>query len=664
MTRPNLRPPGSRPPVWRAPTRNDFFAGRDDELADIERLLGIRRLVEVSARDGRPDLGEAEAVVEFCHRYNRRYEAVWWVRCQPGNDVAGQLGELTAELRARFGGALGVPVDERPGGARVPRLRPGWLVVFAGVPDAARLDGLLPGGNGHVLVVRPRPAPGWAGARKVLGPLNRAESIQLLRGVAPMVDADTADAIAECLGDRPAALFRIADRIVGQDTLTPAVCLAILQLAVPSAGMTTTGDDRIDGGARNGQVVEVGAAAGRGGARQDPAGDRPAGPPDRAGPSTGDARTELERQEQAERAAAERQARSKRAERERHAQAVRAALSRVRLINDPDGFRLWLAELGSILGRPVDLPAAPLLATRLTDLVRRALGADGPLMLTAMAAALEHVAVDQPVWDEPAVGQLRDLAANVGTALWPTAQPPTIQPGHSVIPAVPAAAGRTNPATPAPSSPTGSSSGATPARPGGGPAAVPHFFFTSYVHPVDEDDDWSGRFHEDLLRQLRQRASRRPPATAFIDRQMPAGVRWGPELRDAARTAHVMIALLSDDYFGSSWCGREFAIFDARAKLTAAAGGTQVGIIPIRWVPFSMEKAPECVAEYQIATMNLGPRYEGIALLDLMQSEESQYRRFLNNLAYRIIEVAGSPVRTLDADTADQLSPAFGSDAS
>ena len=81
-----------------------------------------------------------------------------------------------------------------------------WLVVFDNAEDPRALSRFLPEGPGQVLITSRNPA--WRGIADVVGvrEFTRAESIALLRRLAPELTEAEADRVAEAVGDLPLAV--------------------------------------------------------------------------------------------------------------------------------------------------------------------------------------------------------------------------------------------------------------------------------------------------------------------------------------------------------------------------------------------------------------------------------------------------------------------------
>ena len=81
-----------------------------------------------------------------------------------------------------------------------------WLVVFDNAEAPRALAQLIPEGPGEVLITSRNLA--WRGSADVVGlrEFTRAESIALLRKLAPELEESKANQIAEAIGDLPLAV--------------------------------------------------------------------------------------------------------------------------------------------------------------------------------------------------------------------------------------------------------------------------------------------------------------------------------------------------------------------------------------------------------------------------------------------------------------------------
>lgn len=63
-----------------------------------------------------------------------------------------------------------------------------------------------------------------------------------------------------------------------------------------------------------------------------------------------------------------------------------------------------------------------------------------------------------------------------------------------------------------------------------------------------------------------------PTPRVFVDKTMPRGVEWPPELENALRHSKIMVPVLTPPYFQSRWCMAEWRSMVAREKMLGLAG--------------------------------------------------------------------------------------------
>ncbi|MFI6296503.1 FxSxx-COOH system tetratricopeptide repeat protein [Nonomuraea sp. NPDC050790] len=191
------------------PARNPVFRGREDVLAEVRAVLTgpPARPVAVYGLSG---VGKTQIALEYAHRWAHAYQVRWRASAADPVVLDGSLAELAVRL--------GVPrrADRKEiMRALAQRLADveAWLMILE---DADEGDGLADAlfdraGNGHVIVTSRSPA--WArwAVPLYVAPFSREESTDFLaRRLAHKVEADEAAALAEQLGDLPAALEQAA----------------------------------------------------------------------------------------------------------------------------------------------------------------------------------------------------------------------------------------------------------------------------------------------------------------------------------------------------------------------------------------------------------------------------------------------------------------------
>jgi len=126
------------------PVRPPIFIGRDPELSELrERLLQPGAMVPVSGLAGK---GKTTLALEFAHRHQQDFEAVYWLPCQ-SSSLASIAAELSRLLGLKLEGDLPEIVRELKGVCGSKRC----LLILDNVQDETAGE-LIPGGAASVLV--------------------------------------------------------------------------------------------------------------------------------------------------------------------------------------------------------------------------------------------------------------------------------------------------------------------------------------------------------------------------------------------------------------------------------------------------------------------------------------------------------------------------------
>lgn len=126
------------------PVRHPVFIGREEELSELrERLRQPGALVHVT---GLPGKGKTTFALEFAHRYQKDFEAVYWLACQ-NPSLAAITAELASQLGLKLEGDLSVIIRElkRVCGSKH------CLLILDNVQNETPGE-LIPGGAASVLV--------------------------------------------------------------------------------------------------------------------------------------------------------------------------------------------------------------------------------------------------------------------------------------------------------------------------------------------------------------------------------------------------------------------------------------------------------------------------------------------------------------------------------
>ncbi|WP_406280973.1 hypothetical protein [Embleya sp. NBC_00896] len=213
--------------MWNVPGTRGRFYGRDGTLADLRTLMQAEHRVVLRPQDDLPGLGTTHLAREYAYRHRHLYDVVWWFDCagRPTESGVAFVHRLLGQLAD-----LGHRVDQRVGPGHELRSREGWLLVFDEVDRPGLVGEMIPMGPGHVLITSTDPQARRLGTTVDLTPLDRGSSVLMLfdaqRGFE--LEMVTAEAIAAYVGDRPAAIARIAD-LFASGLVSPEVTLELLR---------------------------------------------------------------------------------------------------------------------------------------------------------------------------------------------------------------------------------------------------------------------------------------------------------------------------------------------------------------------------------------------------------------------------------------------------
>jgi hypothetical protein len=197
--------------VWRAPSRNGAFTGRDAILEELrERLNASTAVTGPAVLQGIGGVGKTQIAMEYLHRFAADYDIVWWISADQPSLVPAALADLADALELPVAGSVEDQVAAVLEALRLGKPSPRWAIVFDNTEDPEQLRPYMPSGGGDVIVT----TRGGEWSRQAwtidINVFTRDESIELLSRQVPGIDHADADAIAEKLGDLPLAVEQAA----------------------------------------------------------------------------------------------------------------------------------------------------------------------------------------------------------------------------------------------------------------------------------------------------------------------------------------------------------------------------------------------------------------------------------------------------------------------
>ncbi|WP_076825335.1 FxSxx-COOH system tetratricopeptide repeat protein, partial [Frankia sp. CcI49] len=199
--------PGDRPEVWNIPPRLAHFVGRTDLLDQLHHDLTVAATVSVCAVRGLGGVGKTALAIEYAYRNAEAFEVAWWI---PAEDP-----ELIPDHLATLATALGLTPDADADWPTIHthlrREQRRWLLILDNVEHPDVIDPFRPTDTlGRLVITTRRTGLARHGTTLNLQELTRPEAVDLLTRRVPHITPDTADTIADLLGDLPLAVEQAA----------------------------------------------------------------------------------------------------------------------------------------------------------------------------------------------------------------------------------------------------------------------------------------------------------------------------------------------------------------------------------------------------------------------------------------------------------------------
>jgi len=196
---------------------------------------------------------------------------------------------------------------------------------------------------------------------------------------------------------------------------------------------------------------------------------------------------------------------------------------------------------------------------------------------------------------------------------------------------------------------------------------MPYFFFSyACANAQGVADAYVSKFFDDLVFEIQQKAQ--PPVPGEIGFRdwdnIGPGDNQPLKLIEGLRTSKVFVPLYTPLYFTREACGKEWQAFTERlvehARISTNPQQLPPLIMPVWWAPVDLQKCglPESITSLKYTYDHLGHEYEfgekyqNEGLLQLLQLDDSDYKKFVTRFAMRMREVCSAHVLT-DAQALD-----------
>ena len=195
----------AKPMALSLPERNLSFSGRAELLTQLDDAVQAETAGSIQVLVGPAGVGKTQVATELAWRRRALYDVVWTLNAANSSAVAADLASLARELTLVEAGAS--QDVQAQAARRWLAENAGWLLVADDAEGPELLVDWLPEQPVGDVVITSRTNP-WEGAGDVtfVGPWSRKESVTFLLTRTGDPDPESADLLAEALGDMPLAL--------------------------------------------------------------------------------------------------------------------------------------------------------------------------------------------------------------------------------------------------------------------------------------------------------------------------------------------------------------------------------------------------------------------------------------------------------------------------
>jgi tetratricopeptide (TPR) repeat protein len=208
------------PAIWNIPfQRNLNFSGRKEILADLALAL---RSGEPGAWKqalwGMGGVGKTQIALEYAYSHKPDYRVVWWLRSEEASTLLSDYAQLAPKLYPESGPVADLNAARDAVKAWLQQNEK-WLLIFDNAQNPEAIKDFMPGdGPGHVIITSRSQEWGQLAKEFPIRIFEREESVNFILDRTRQQDKETADALADELGDLPLALEQAVSYIGATST--------------------------------------------------------------------------------------------------------------------------------------------------------------------------------------------------------------------------------------------------------------------------------------------------------------------------------------------------------------------------------------------------------------------------------------------------------------
>ena len=203
------------PAIWNVGNPNEFFVGRNNYLAQLNKSLSENKSKMLTIVGG-AGIGKTQIAKKYAEIYCHNYDIVWWFDSE--KDMDEQVVKLVTEWNKIDKQKMSQINLDLSSVEIIKQLKNhlrtknyNWLLIFDNIADKPQITNYLPqkhgdGSYGHILVTSKNPLV-WKD-KMALDKFTRNESIELLIKITEDNNKAAADKLAEMLRDFPLAVVQ------------------------------------------------------------------------------------------------------------------------------------------------------------------------------------------------------------------------------------------------------------------------------------------------------------------------------------------------------------------------------------------------------------------------------------------------------------------------